>query len=151
MKVDRRTFISEWAAGMCIFAGGAAARTSLPQIAAYRNPGCGCCEMWVRLLRRAGFTATMSDDPDLASRQASLGVPEPLRGCHTAVLEQYVIEGHVPVSEILRLWKEQPVAKGLAVPGMPANSPGMESLGPSDRFDVLLFRADGSSEVYKSY
>ena len=128
-----------------------AAAASLPKLVAYRNPGCGCCEMWVRHLRRAGFDASMSDDPDLASRQSSLGVPEALRGCHTAVLGQYVVEGHVPASDILRLWKEQPDVKGLAVPGMPADSPGMETLGPSDKFDVVLFRADGTTESYKSY
>jgi hypothetical protein len=125
------------------------ATTTLPTVIAYRNPGCGCCEMCARHLRRAGFEVTMNDDPHLAARQTDLGVPEVLRGCHTATVGRYVIEGHVPAPDILRLLKNQPNAKGLAVPGMPASSPGMETLGVVEKYDVLLFRADGSSQIFR--
>lgn len=86
------------------------ATTTLPTVIAYRNPGCGCREMCARHLRRDGFEITMKDDPHLAARQTDLGVPEVLRGCHTATVGRYVIEGHVSAPDILRLkgrWSSQ--------------------------------------------
>ena len=89
--------------------------------------------------------------PDTSSYQQQYGVPQKLQSCHTAIVGGYTIEGHVPASEIQRLLKERPKAKGLAVPGMPMGSPGMEAGGRSDGFQVLLFQEDGRTTVYKEY
>ncbi len=122
----------------------------LPEIRAFRNPGCGCCEKWAEHLRAAGFKVTMTDD-DLAGRRRSLGVPETFAGCHLAEAGPYIIEGHVPAQDILRLLKERPQAMGLSVPGMPVGSPGMEADGGSESYAVLLFSKDGRSEIYSRH
>jgi hypothetical protein len=115
------------------------------------NPGCQCCGNWANLMEQAGFMITMSDDPDLAARRKALGVPELLTGCHLAQIGRYIIEGHVPVDDILRLLDEQPDAMGLAVPGMPAGSPGMETESNAEKYSVLLFEADGTSKIYSQH
>jgi hypothetical protein len=120
-------------------------------IKAYRNPGCGCCEVWVEHMRKAGFDISMEDDPDLYTRRASLGVPEELAGCHTAVMGDYIIEGHVPPEDVLRLLAERPDSRGLAVPGMPVGSPGMEMGDSHDAYDVVIFEKDGRQSVFKHY
>ena len=127
------------------------AAMSLPEVQAYRNPGCGCCEKWGELMKRAGFMLTMEDDANLAQRKASLGVPADLAGCHTAIIGPYIIEGHVPPADVVKFLNEKPDALGLAVPGMPAESPGMEMGGPADKYDVLVFKKDGSSMVYAKH
>jgi hypothetical protein len=119
-----------------------------PPIAAYRNPGCGCCGKWAESLRQAGFTVTMEDDPALDERRTKLGVPAELAGCHTATVNDYVIEGHVPAEDIVSFLAKKPEARGLAVPGMPVGSPGMESGEPADSYEVFMFTADGKSEIY---
>jgi hypothetical protein len=119
----------------------------LPEIAAYRNPGCSCCELWAEHLRKAGFRVTMSDDPDLAGRRKKLGMPESVAGCHLGEVGPYVIDGHVPAQDILRLLDEKPDALGLAVPGMPAGSPGMD-VGDSEPFTVLIVAKDGSTREF---
>jgi hypothetical protein len=130
----------------------AAAQTAeLPEITAYRNPGCGCCEKWADHLRAAGFKVTMSEDHDLAGRRRSLGVPEAMSGCHLARAGSYIIEGHVPAADIIKLLQDRPAAAGLSVPGMPRGSPGMETDSGSESYDVVIFQADGSSEVYSRY
>lgn len=120
-------------------------------VKAYRNPGCGCCEKWAGLMEAAGFSLTMEDDGNLADRKAALGVPENLAGCHTALIDIYVFEGHVPPADIIQFLSEKPDALGLSVPGMPLGSPGMEAGDQKDAYDVLLMKRDGSSSVYKSY
>ena len=125
--------------------------TAPPEIKAYRNPGCGCCEKWAMGLQADGFAVTLTDDPDLDKRRAQAGVPPELAGCHTAFFGDYVIEGHVPSEAIVRLLKEKPQALGLAVAGMPMGSPGMETDGPKDAYAVMLFTADGKSTVYASH
>jgi hypothetical protein len=124
------------------------ATSQFPKVTAFRNPGCGCCEKWAGLLTRAGFDITMTDDPNLNERHAKLGIPDQLAGCHTALVGDYIIEGHVPPEDVVRFLAENPVARGLAVPGMPMESPGMETGGPAEPYNVLVFMADGSSEVY---
>ncbi len=120
-------------------------------IAVYRNPGCECCEAWTERLKAAGFTVTMTDDPALDQFRAKLGVPADLYGCHTAIIESYVIEGHVPQADILRFLSENSQAMGLSVPGMPMGSPGMETGAAADKYDVWVFRSDGSRDVFASY
>lgn len=120
-------------------------------VMAFRNPGCGCCEQWALRMEQAGFAVTMTDDPALDERRAALGVPAPLAGCHVALMGDYVFEGHVPPEDILSFLTAKPNARGLAVPGMPMGSPGMEMGGTADPYDVLIFTADGSSKVYASH
>jgi hypothetical protein len=128
-----------------------AANPALPAITAYRNPGCGCCEKWAAMLQQNGFPLTMKDDADLASRKTKAGVPEDLAGCHTAFIGDYVIEGHVPLVDIMRLVIEAPRIKGIAVPGMPMGSPGMETDQTPEHYDVVAFTADGKRDVFSTY
>jgi hypothetical protein len=115
-----------------------------PPIKAYRNPRCGCCEKWAAQLKQAGFDITMEDDPNLEARRVTAGVPADIAGCHTGFMGDIIIEGHVPAEDIKRFLAEKPNARGLAVPGMPAESPGMENGGQADPFKVLAFKADGT-------
>jgi hypothetical protein len=138
-------------AGCALSTGNGIAQTELPAVLAFRNPGCACCEKWATLLENAGFKVSMTDDSDLPARRKALGVPESLAGCHVAQIGRYIIEGHVPVEDILRVLDQKPDVLGLAVPGMPAGSPGMETDGEVDRYSVLVFREDGSSEVYSQH
>lgn len=126
----------------------ACATSKLPPVTAFRNPGCGCCEKWAGLLTQAGFEVTMTDDPALDERRVKLDIPVEIAGCHTAQMGDYIIEGHVPPADILRFLVEKPAARGLAVAGMPRGSSGMETDGPADAYDVLIFMADGSSKLY---
>ncbi|MCC6243612.1 MAG: DUF411 domain-containing protein [Gemmatimonadaceae bacterium] len=119
-------------------------------ITVYKDPNCGCCTEWVKHLRQAGFVPTVRDMTDMVTVKTSFGVPSALESCHTARIGRYTIEGHVPADLIARLLKEQPVARGLAVPGMPVGSPGMEMGNQRDRYDVLLFDATGKTRVYAS-
>ena len=122
-----------------------------PPIKAYRNPGCGCCEKWAAQLKQAGFDITMEDDPNLEARRIAAGVPAAIAGCHTAYMGDDIIEGHVPVDDIKRFLSEKLDAHGLAVPGMPAESPGMENGGQPDRFTVFLFKTDGTKLIYAQH
>lgn len=126
---------------------------SLPALAAapaeitvYKSATCGCCKKWVEHLRRNGFSVATRDVDDLSEIKASLGVPPALRSCHTAVLGQYVIEGHVPADVIRKLQRERPRIAGLAVPGMPNDAPGMDGSGSG--YQIMAFDRNGSSRVY---
>lgn len=125
-----------------------------PVLDVMRAEGCGCCEVWAKLMNAAGFATDIREfsQADLDSRKRELGLTAANSSCHTAIFEGYVIEGHVPAREIDRLLKERPDAIGLVVPGMPFGSPGMGEAGPdADPYDVLLLKRDGSHEVYASY
>lgn len=121
-----------------------------PEMTVYKTKTCGCCDKWVEHMRASGFKVTVNDVPSTAEYRQKYGVPEKLLSCHTAVVDGYSIEGHVPASEILRLLKEKPKAKGLAVPGMPMGSPGMEG-SYRDAYSVIRFDEDGSLSVYQKY
>nr|GAJ34112.1 predicted metal-binding protein [Bradyrhizobium sp. DOA9] len=108
----------------------------------HRDPSCGCCAGWVQHLRDEGFTVRVEETPDLDPIRARLGIPSNLAACHTAEVAGYVVEGHVPAAAVRRLLAERPNAKGLAVPGMPVGSPGMEG-GKPQRYEVVLFGSDG--------
>lgn len=116
----------------------------------YKDPNCGCCEQWVAHVKQAGFAVTVRDTADMQTVKASMGVPEALGSCHTARVGNYTIEGHVPADLIKKLLVEKPAARGLAVPGMPVGSPGMEQGGRKDKYDVLLFDKAGKTKVYAS-
>lgn len=120
----------------------------------YRSATCACCAAWVTYIEKAGFLSQVIilDDDALAANKRALGVPDTLASCHTAVSGDYVLEGHVPVPAILKLLDERPAGQGLAVPGMPSGSPGMEVPGQSaDAFDVLLFQRDGTSAIFAHF
>ena len=119
----------------------------------FTTSGCSCCIAWSEHLRKAGFAVTVKDVAmgELTRIKLAAGIPAQLAACHTAKLGGYAIEGHVPVREIRRLLDERPNAAGLAVPGMPIGSPGMESGGTVEAYAVLLVKKDGSTEVYASY
>jgi len=117
----------------------------------YRDPSCGCCKSWAEQARQAGFQVTLRDDPDMAAVKQRLGVPTELASCHTAVVNGVVIEGHVPFKHIDRLLGERPSdIKGIAVPGMPRGSPGMEMPdGSTDPFEVIAFDGAGNRTVFQ--
>ena len=116
------------------------AATALPTIIVNRDPSCGCCGGWIDHLRQAGFVVRVVETTDLQPVRARLGVPDDLAACHTGEVSGYVIEGHVPAAAIKRLLAELPTATGLAVPGMPVGSPGMEVEGfEPATFEVILF------------
>lgn len=120
------------------------------RIEIYKNPECGCCGQWAEHLQRNGFAVTIHETRDGTALRAKLGVPDRLASCHTATVDGYVVEGHVPATDIESLLRERPKARGLAVPGMPTGSPGMEA-ARGQPYDVLLIEADGASRVYRSY
>jgi hypothetical protein len=121
-----------------------------PKMTVYKTRTCGCCAKWVDHLKENGFEVTVQDVASTAEYRQKYGVPEKLASCHTGVVNGYAVEGHVPAADIKQLLKTAPKAKGLAAPGMPAGSPGME--GPrSDAYSVLLFDAKGEATVFKQY
>ncbi len=125
----------------------ACAQAQATTIAVIKDPDCGCCTEWVAHLRSAGFVVEVTDTREQPAISAKLGVPEELSGCHTATVEGYVIEGHVPAADITRLLAEKPAARGLAVPGMPMGSPGMEQGGVKQPYVTVLF-GKGSAKVF---
>lgn len=124
--------------------------TPAVEVTVYKSPTCGCCQKWVTHLEDHGFKVTAHDVPDVNPYKKQYGLPLGLGSCHTALVGDYLIEGHVPAGDIQRLLAEHPAAKGLAVPGMPMGSPGME--GPrKDAYDVLLIGEDDQTSVYASH
>lgn len=149
--LSRRTFtvgLSALAMTTALPAGAAS-----PEMIVAKDPGCGCCGAWIDILEKDGFDiSTRNVDHDTLTRLKMLsGVPEEMASCHTAKVGDYVIEGHVPPSDIHRLLKEQPDAVGLSVPGMPWGSPGMGPESEREAYDVFLIKRDGSVEVFQSY
>jgi hypothetical protein len=148
MTISRRALL----AGMLAITGGLAARASAaskPPVTVYKSPTCGCCKLWVTHLQQHGFTVTPVDLESLAAVKKRHGVPDKLASCHTAVVDGYVVEGHVPADLIDRLLRERPPIVGIAVPGMPIGSPGMEVAGqPAERYQILTFDKSGASTVF---
>ena len=122
---------------------------SLPPVEVLKDPNCGCCGAWAQHMRRAGFPVTVTAVDDMASIRKARGVPEDLQSCHTAVVDGYVIEGHVPAADIQTLLAERPAASGLAAPGMPASAPGMDQ--PGEPYAVILFGAPTGNRIYSTY
>lgn len=148
--MKRRTFLLSGAALGLIQP--ALANTS-PVIKVLKSPTCGCCTAWVEHVRQAGFAveAQNVEQDALYAFKDRLQIAPELAGCHTAVVGDYFVEGHVPASDIERLLAEQPMARGLTVPGMPMSSPGMGGPGAGDTFDTLLVDSDGSTSVFASH
>lgn len=121
-------------------------------VTVYKTPTCGCCRGWVDHLRAQGFRVETVDRDDLTMVKAANGVPGQLESCHTATVGGYVVEGHVPARDIRRLLAERPPVIGLAAPGMPVGSPGMEVPGsPAERYDVVSFDRSGATSVFASH
>ena len=119
-----------------------------PAMTVYKTPTCGCCAKWVDHVKAAGFKVQVQDMDDLTEIKQASGVPIPVRTCHTGVVGNYVIEGHVPADLVKKMLSEKPKAAGIAVPGMPVGSPGMESGNEKVAYDVLLFDKTGKTTVY---
>jgi len=129
---------------------------ALPAVAAvdihvYKTPDCGCCAGWVDHLKAEGFSVTVTEVADTSLTRKRLGMPERFGSCHTALVEGYVLEGHVPAAEVGKLLASRPKAIGLAVPGMPAGSPGMEMGARRDQYKVLLVDRNGHDTVFATY
>jgi hypothetical protein len=149
--MNRRNLISAALGAMAIAPIPAHAANGLPPVEVFRNPSCGCCGAWVDHLKAAGFgvKVTMVDDTAVARRK--YGLPDKFGSCHTAVVAGYVVEGHVPAADVKKLLAMKPLAVGLAVPGMPVGSPGME-MGPRKvPYQVLLVDKQGRERVVSSY
>jgi hypothetical protein len=116
----------------------------------YKSPTCGCCKKWVEHVRSKGYTVTVSDVPDVSPVKRELGVPSGASSCHTAFIGGYFVEGHVPVEDVDRLLREKPDIAGLAVPGMPIGSPGMEGPNPQ-AYSTLAVQKDGKLKVFADH
>lgn len=145
-KVSRRALLSGAAALPLVLAMAMAGRAeTLPLVTVTKDPNCGCCTGWAEHIEAAGFPVRIVESGDVGRLKQRLGVPQTLYSCHTAEVEGYVIEGHVPAAALRRLLAERPSATGLAVPGMPAGSPGMDFPGVTpEPYEVFLF--DHSSQ-----
>jgi len=152
--VSRRSFISQGAGLVAAVAVArstwGAGRSSAPTpITVYKSSTCECCAKWVEHLRVNGFAPTVHDEADMTATKDEMGVPKAVRSCHTALVDKYLIEGHVPATDIGRLLAERPKVAGLAVPGMPSTTPGMAAPGaPEGPYDVVAFTTAGGTTLY---
>ena len=117
----------------------------------YKSPTCGCCKAWAKHIEKAGFDVKVIEQDNNSQLRKENGITSDLTSCHTATIEGYVIEGHVPVADIQRLLEEKPAITGLAVPGMPASSPGMDVPNNTTPYQVIAFSKNGSKSVYNEY
>ena len=132
-------------------AGTVVATETLPKMTVTRDPNCGCCGNWIEYIKAAGFPVELLELDDVMPLKAKLGVPDALMSCHTAEIGGYVIEGHVPAEAVKRLLVERPKAIGIAVPGMPVGSPGMEVPGQTPQsYEIAIFSA-GKQHVFARY
>ena len=128
-----------------------AATAPAPKVVVYKTPTCGCCGAWATHMRAAGFVVDVVEVKDAGVERKRLGMPAQFGSCHTASIGGYAIEGHVPAAEVKRLLANKPKAFGLAVPGMPLSSPGMDVPGRKDPYQVLLINPSGQSSIYANY
>jgi hypothetical protein len=154
--IDRRVFVARIAGLMAVGVAGRRLWAELPgrmtgptPITVFKSSTCECCTKWVEHIRANGFSPVVHDEEEMDMLKDNLGVPADVRSCHTAQIESYLIEGHVPASDIRRLLMERPKAAGLAVPGMPPLTPGMAPPGvkPGD-YDVVMFQLDGATRTF---
>ena len=124
--------------------------TTKPEITVYKSPTCKCCTGWVEHMRKHGYKVIVKETANMDPIKADLGVPPELGSCHTAIVGKYVIEGHVPAADVDLLLKKKPKIAGIAVPGMPAGSPGME-IGRVDKYDVVTFAPGKKSSVFSRH
>ena len=147
-QLNRRLFL-----GATLFIGmiGTACAQTRParNLTVFKTPTCACCDEWITHMREAGFSTTITVLPSLQSVRSSRGLPNALASCHTGLIDGYLVEGHVPAQDIIRLLAERPAAVGLAVPAMPLGSPGMETpQGHKEPYDTLLVLRSGATRVF---
>jgi hypothetical protein len=141
-----------WAAAALIATTATAAAEQPSVVSVYKTPTCGCCSKWVEHMRANGFTVRTTDMDSTGPVQSKHGVPPEIRSCHTAIVNGYVVEGHVPAKEVKRLVKERPSITGIAVAGMPVGSPGMEMPGTDPHpYYVVSFDRNGRIDKFASY
>ena len=148
--MDRRRILYTIIAAPFLGGCGVARTRARETVRVFKDASCGCCGKWVEHLRANGFVVDVQDVAGVADYSRRYGVPSELRSCHTGVIGTYTIEGHVPAADIQRLLRDRPDAKGLAVPGMPIGSPGMEG-ARRQAYSVLLFTADGRTSTFQRY
>jgi hypothetical protein len=123
---------------------------SLPKVEIYKSPSCACCGKWIEHMKTNGFNVEINEVTDIPSNRKKLGMPDKFGSCHTSRIGAYVVEGHVPAADVKRLLEEKPKALGLAVPSMPAGSPGMD-IPNSPPYETLLVQPDGGSRVFAKH
>jgi len=148
---ERRQFIAKLAAMLAAFPMGLLrAEIGVPQVKVYKSRTCSCCNKWVEHMRSAGFEVEAINVADVNQYKLQYGVPPALSSCHTAVVEGYVVEGHVPADDVIKMLRQKVAIQGLAVPGMPLGSPGMESPNP-EAYSTIAFSADGTTLVFAEH
>ena len=143
----RRDFLLASAAAL-VARRAVSASVAPPVVTVYKDAGCECCARWVKHLSSNGFVVTTRDVANIDEVKRTMNVPADLQSCHTAVVGRYVVEGHVPADVVKKMLAEKPAIQGIAAPGMPAGSPGMETSGKPDKYDVIAFTRDGKRNVF---
>jgi hypothetical protein len=149
MRTDRRQFLAGSASALLLTVLARPASASTSVMTVHKDPNCGCCHLWAEAMGKAGFDVRLNDLGDLAPIKARLGVPGDLEGCHTAEIEGYFLEGHVPLSSVRMLLADRPAIKGLAVPGMPTGSLGMGD-DPAASYDVVAVPLSGKPYLFEA-
>ncbi|MES2226798.1 MAG: DUF411 domain-containing protein [Pseudomonadota bacterium] len=149
--MKRRHFLTTLAASAAVTALPALAATALPLVEVFKSSTCGCCGAWVDHLKAAGFPVKVTEVGDTTVTRKRYGLPDKFGSCHTGVVNGYVVEGHVPADDVKRMLAAKPAAIGLAVPGMPPGSPGMEVGNRKDPYDVFLIDKSGRETVFAHY
>jgi hypothetical protein len=123
------------------------AAVPLPTVTVFKSPSCGCCSKWVEHMKVSGFPVIVHETENVSAHKARLGVPLAMGSCHTAEVNGYLVEGHVPAADVKRLLAEKPRAKGLVSPGMPQSAPGMDG-ARKEPYEILLVDRDGKTATY---
>jgi hypothetical protein len=146
--MTRRTLLAALSLVALLVATASAQAPALTKMTVYKSPTCGCCAKWVEHMKKAGFDLAVTDTDNVSLIKAEHKVPSNLAACHTAIVNGYVVEGHVPEDVIRKMLAEKPKISGIAVAGMPRGAPGMETEGVPQSYDVRAFDATGASPVY---
>ena len=146
--MTRRTLLAALSLAALLVATASAQAPALTKMTVYKSPTCGCCAKWVEHMKKAGFDLAVTDTDNVSLIKAEHKVPSNLAACHTAIVNGYVVEGHVPDDVIRKMLAEKPKISGIAVAGMPMGAPGMETDGVPQSYDVMAFDATGASRVY---
>ena len=160
--MSRKIFIASAIAAIALFGAAYSVKPDLqaaaqqkpagPLVEVFKTPTCGCCSLWVEHMRKNGFNVRTTDMNDVSEIKKSRGVPDQVQSCHTAVVNGYVVEGHVPAADVHRLLKEKPAIVGIAVGGMPVGSPGMEYPGTKAQpYNVMSFDKSGTTRVFAKH
>lgn len=149
--MKRRHFMTSLAASVAVTALPALAAAALPLVEVFKSPTCGCCGAWVDHLKAAGFPVKVTEVGNTTGTRKRYGLPDKFGSCHTGIVNGYVVESHVPADDVKRMLALKPAAIGLAVPGMPPGSPGMEVGNRRDPYDVFLIDRSGRETVFAHY